>query len=140
MKRTVVLSIQGTQRYEDQAPEVIELVTEGTMERLENGWDICYEESSLTGMEGVTTCFRVEPDKITLTRTGRLHSQMVFQIGVMHESLYRMEFGTLMITVCASRLDFDITQQGGTVDLTYGIDIEQSAGGLVEYHLDIRAK
>jgi hypothetical protein len=37
-------------------------------------------------------------------------------------------------------LDFDITQQGGTVDLTYGIDIEQSAGGLVEYHLDIRAK
>jgi uncharacterized beta-barrel protein YwiB (DUF1934 family) len=140
MKQAVVLSICGKQFYDGQDPEVIELVTEGTMERLENGWDICYEESSLTGMEGVTTCFRVEPDKITLTRTGRLHSQMVFQIGVMHESLYRMEFGTLMITVCASRLDFDITQQGGTVDLTYGIDIEQSAGGLVEYHLDIRAK
>lgn len=140
MKQSVVLSICGKQFYEGQDPEVIELVTEGTMERLENGWNICYEESSLTGMEGVTTCFRVEPDKITLTRTGRLHSQMVFQIGVMHESLYRMEFGTLMITVCASRLEYDITQQGGTVDLTYGIDIEQSAGGLVEYHLDIRAK
>lgn len=140
MKQSVVLSICGKQFYEGQEPEVIELVTEGTMEPIENGWDICYEESSLTGMEGVTTCFRVEPDKITLTRSGRLHSQMVFQIGVMHESLYRMEFGTLMITVCASRMAYDITQQGGTVDLTYGIDIEQSAGGLVEYHLDIRAK
>lgn len=140
MKQSVVLSICGKQFYEGQDPEIIELVTEGTMERIENGWDICYEESSLTGMEGVTTCFRVEPDKITLTRTGRLHSQMVFQIGVMHESLYRMEFGALMITVCASRLEYDITQQGGTVDLTYGIDIEQSAGGLVEYHLDIKVK
>jgi uncharacterized beta-barrel protein YwiB (DUF1934 family) len=140
MKQTVILSICGKQYYDEQEPEVIELVTEGTMERLENGWNICYEESSLTGMEGVTTCFRVEPDKITLTRTGRLNSQMVFQIGVMHESLYRMEFGALMITVCASRMAYDITEQGGTVDLTYGIDIEQSAGGLVEYHLDIRAK
>jgi uncharacterized beta-barrel protein YwiB (DUF1934 family) len=140
MKQAVVLSICGKQFYDGQDPEVIELVTEGTMERLENGWDICYEESSLTGMEGVTTCFRVEPDKITLTRTGKLHSQMVFQIGVLHESLYRMEFGTLMITVCATKMGYSIDEQGGTVDLTYGIDIEQSAGGVVEYHLDIRAK
>lgn len=140
MKKKVILSICGKQFYEEQEPEVIELVTEGTLERLNNGWEICYEESSLTGMEGVTTVFRVEPDKITLTRTGRLHSQMVFQMGVLYESLYQMEFGALMITVCATRLEYNITEQGGTVDLTYGIDIEQSAGGVVEYHLDIRSK
>jgi uncharacterized beta-barrel protein YwiB (DUF1934 family) len=63
---------------------------------------------------------------------------MVFQKGVLHESLYQMEFGTLMITVCASKMSYAIDENGGTVDLTYGIDIEQSAGGLVEYHLDIR--
>lgn len=140
MKKSVVLSICGRQFYEEQEPEVIELVTEGTLERIGNGWEICYEESSLTGMEGVTTIFRVEPDKITLTRTGRLHSQMVFQLGVLHESLYQMEFGTLMITVCATKMSYAIDEKGGIVDLTYGIDIEQSAGGLVEYHLDIRAK
>ena len=140
MKQNVVLSICGKQFYEEQDPEVIELVTEGTMEAIAGGWEICYEESSLTGMEGVTTIFRVEPDKITLIRTGRLHSQMVYQLGVLHASLYQMEFGTLMSTVCASRLEYSITEQGGTVDLTYGIDFEQSAGGVVEYHLDIRAK
>lgn len=140
MKQTVVLSICGRQFYEEQDPETIELVTEGTIERIGDGWEICYEESDLTGMAGVTTIFRVEPDKITLTRTGRLHSQMVFQLGVLHESLYQMEFGTLMITVCATRMEYDITEQGGTVDLTYGIDIEQSAGGVVDYHLDIRTK
>lgn len=140
MKKSVVLRICGKQFYEEQDPEVIELVTEGTIQRIGDGWEICYEESSLTGMDGVTTMFRVEPDKITLTRTGKLNSQMVFQLGVLHESLYRMEFGTLMITVCATQMRYDIDEKGGTVDLTYGIDIEQSAGGVVEYHLDIRVK
>ncbi len=140
MKRTVVLNICGKQFYEGQEPEVIELVTEGTMEELQAGYEITYEESDLTGMAGVTTSFRVEPGKVTLTRTGKLHSQMVFQVGVIHESLYQMEFGALMIAVCATDMKFDLGLEGGTVDLTYGIDIEQTAGGVVEYHLDIRVK
>lgn len=140
MKQSVILRIRGRQLYENQEPEVIELVTEGTLEKLPGGWEICYEESDLTGLAGVTTSFRVESDKIILTRTGKLHSQMVFQLGVLHESLYQMEFGALMITVCATQISHEITDQGGTVDLTYGIDIEQSAGGLVEYHLDIEVK
>ena len=65
---------------------------------------------------------------------------MVFQPGVLHESLYQMEFGALLITVCATKIAHTLTDQGGTVDLVYGIDIEQSAGGVVEYHLDIRRK
>ena len=140
MKQTVVLTIRGKQNYEEQEPEIIELVTEGTMEQRNGGWDISYEESDLTGMDGVTTTFRIEPGKIILTRTGRLHSQMVFQEGVLHESLYQMEFGALMITVCATKVSYDITDCGGTVDLVYGIDIEQSAGGVVDYHLDIKTK
>ena len=140
MKRTVVLSIQGKQRYEDQEPEIIELVTEGTMEFRDGGWDISYEESALTGLEGVTTTFRVEPDQITLTRTGKLNSQMIFRQGQSHDSLYQMEFGTLMLTVEAKFMYFDIIPEGGTIDLTYGISIENTQAGLIDYHLDIRAK
>ena len=84
MKKTVVLSIEGRQTYENQEPEIIQLVTEGTMEFVNGGWDISYEESALTGLEGVTTVFRVEPGKVTLTRKGALNSQMVFQEGVPH--------------------------------------------------------
>ena len=140
MKKNVMLTIRGKQFYEGQEPEVIELMTEGTLEKLENGWEVNYEESDLTGLAGVTTAFRIEPGRITLTRTGRLQSQMVFELGMLHESLYQMEFGALMITVCATKIQWDITENGGTVDLTYGIDIEQSAGGVVEYHLDIKTK
>ena len=136
----VMLTIQGRQLYEDQDPEVIELVTEGTMERLENGWNISYEESALTGLEGVTTSFLLQPGKITLSRTGKLQSQMVFQVGVPHESLYRMEFGAMLISVCAVDLDYHITAEGGTVELAYRIEIEHSAGGMVEYFLEVKNK
>ena len=140
MKREVVLTIRGTQTYEGQEPDVIELTTDGTMEFREGGWDISYQESELTGLEGVTTTFRVEPGKVILDRKGPLQSQMVFQKGLVHESLYQMAFGALKIAVCAQFVFFDIVPDGGTIDLTYTIDIENSAAGVVDYHLDIRAK
>ena len=140
MKRPVMLSIRGRQSYEGQEPDSIELVTEGTMEFRDGGWDIAYEESELTGLEVVTTVFRVEPGKVTLTRSGRLHSSMVFQQGLVHESLYQMEFGVLMLSVCARQVYFDIVPDGGVIDLVYSIDIENTAAGEIDYHLDIRAK
>lgn len=140
MKYPVVLSLQGKQYYPGQDPEVIELVTEGTLEFCEGGWDICYEESDLTGLAGVTTTFRVEQGKVILRRSGKLRSEMVFREGVSHDSLYQMEFGALMLTVCAKQIEANITQRGGTVDLVYSIEIEHGEAGLVEYHLDIQTK
>jgi uncharacterized beta-barrel protein YwiB (DUF1934 family) len=139
MKKRVMLSICGAQAYQDQEPDKIELLTEGTMEFRDGGWDISYRESDLTGLAGVTTVFRVEPEKLTLTRSGKLTSRMVFQQGVPHESLYQMDFGALLMRVCAKQIYFDVTPEGGFVDLVYTIEIENSAAGQVDYHLDIRA-
>ena len=138
MKHKVLLSITGKQSYREQDPDVIELVTEGTMEFVDGGWDISYQESDLTGLKGVTTTFRVEPEKVTLTRTGPLRSTMEFRVGQTHDSLYELEFGALMITVTTRYLFFDILPEGGCIDLTYDIEIEKSEGGQVDYHLDIR--
>lgn len=140
MKRNVVLSVRGRQTYGGQEPETIELVTDGTMEFRDGGWDISYEESALTGMEGVTTTFRVEPGKVTLLRTGKLSSTMVFQENVPSDSLYQMEFGALLMTVKATRVFYDLVPDGGMVDLVYEICIENTEAGVIDYHLDIRSK
>ena len=124
MKQSVILNIRGTQRYEGQEQDSIELVTEGTMERIDGGWELSYEESDLTGLAGVTTIFRVEDGCITLRRTGKLN--------------YQMEFGALMMSVCARRIGYDLNENGGYVDLIYSIQIEHSASGEVEYRLDVR--
>ena len=140
MKRDVVLFIRGQQTYDGQEPDVIELTTEGTMEFRDGGWDIRYEESALTGLEGVTTTFRVEPGRVILDRSGRLRSRMVFELGVAHDSLYQMEFGALLMTVKATHVFYDILPDGGSIDLQYTIGIEHTQAGVIDYHLDIRAK
>ena len=140
MKQAVMLSIRGRQSYQDQEPDVIELVTDGISEQVDGGWNISYEESDLTGLGGVTTTFRVEPDKIILSRTGKLNSQMIFQEGMTHDSLYQADFGALMISVTATKICGNVTQLGGVIDLEYKIEIEQSAMGTVDYHLDIKPK
>ena len=137
MKMPVMLSLRGQQDYGDQEPEIISLITEGTLEKTEAGWIVAYKESDLTGLDGVLTTFRVEQGKITLTREGKLRSQMVFQEGVRHESLYQMEFGALMMVVCAKKIVHDLSQTGGTVDLVYSIEIEHAMAGTVDYHLDV---
>ena len=140
MSFPVVLSLKGTQSYLDQEPEVIELVTEGVMENHGQRWDLSYEESDLTGLAGVTTTFQIEPGKVILNRTGNLNSQMVFVEGQQHDSLYQMEFGALMLSVKATRVEYDLTEEGGTVDLSYRIEIEQTSAGTIDYHRVIRRK
>ena len=140
-KIPVMLHIVGKQNYVGQDPDVIELVTDGYMLEKGDVWEIGYEESELTGLEGVTSIFRVGPRGVTLRRTGRLQSQMVFQPGKRHESLYQLDFGAMMITVCAQKIHYDLSREkGGTVDLTYQIEIESAAAGLVDYHLDVTLK
>ena len=136
-KFPVVLSVRGVQRYEDQEPEIIELTTEGTMERQKEVWVLSYEESDLTGLAGVTTAFRVGPRGVVLKRTGKLENQMIFMEGRRHESLYRIDIGALMIAVQATKVESHVSDQGGTVDIHYNIEIEDTAMGTMEYHLTV---
>lgn len=136
-KIPVMLHIRGTQLYQDADPEVIELTTEGTMEKQKEVWELSYEESDLTGLAGVTTAFRVGPRGVVLKRTGAIENQMIFMEGRKHESLYRLDFGALMLTVKATKVSSAISEAGGTLDIHYNIEIEDTSAGNVEYHIEV---
>ena len=86
-RRTI--SIKGTQSYEQQEDDVIELVTEGRLEREDEGhFTLSYQESEVTGLEGTLTTFQIEPERITLMRLGGVNSEMVFELGRRHLSMY----------------------------------------------------
>lgn len=134
----VVLTITGSQRFGTDEPEKTSLVTEGTLEREGDILLLSYEESELTGMEGTTTVFRVEPARITLKRSGTLESQMVFELGHEDRSLYDMGFGALMITVLTDRLENTLTDAGGEMDVSYSVAIENETAGHIDYHIHVR--
>ena len=100
MDKSVIISIRGTQTLDDNPPETVELITEGRLiDCGEEGYTLTYQESELTGLEGTLTTFQVEPDCITLLRMGEFNSQMVFQPGRRHFSMYDTPYGALSISV-----------------------------------------
>ena len=89
----VMLSVRGEQYFDGCDPDNTELMTEGTMTLLPDGLLLRYEESELTGMEGTTTTFELRGPQVRLIRTGKVNSQMVFEEGRQHTSLYETPFG-----------------------------------------------
>ena len=95
----VVISVRGEQYYDGVDPDATELVTEGVLEPTEEGLRLRYQESELTGMEGTETVFEVTPTRVILRRTGAVNSQMVFEEGQQHTSLYETPMGELTVDI-----------------------------------------
>ena len=93
MEKEVVISIKGMQNFEGALPDVIELVTEGRLARDGESYTLSYQESELTGLEGTLTTIQVDGEQVTLMRVGEFNSQLVFQEGRRHLSMYNTPYG-----------------------------------------------
>ena len=105
MEKDVIISIRGMQRFEEEEADSIELITPGRLSRAESGeYTLRYEESELTGLDGTSTSFLIQPRKVTLTREGQVNSMMIFEVGRKHLSLYDTPYGAMEIGVSAKKV------------------------------------
>ena len=136
----VLLSIRGEQYFDGIDPDETELMTEGTMALTEDGIVLSYEESELTGMEGTTTTFEVKGPRVTLTRSGAVNSQMVFEEGRQHTSLYETPFGELSVDIQTSELKHNLSERGGLMEIKYSIAVEHTVTGRNCFKIRVRRK
>ena len=136
----VMLSIRGEQYFDGIDPDATELMTEGTMTLTENGMVLAYEETALTGMEGTTTTFEVCGPRVILTRSGTVNSQMVFEEGRQHTSLYETPFGELSVDIQTSVLKHNLTERGGLMEIKYSIAVEHTVTGRNCFKIRVRRK
>ena len=136
----IVLSIRGEQYFDDIDPDATELMTEGTMVLTEDGMVLSYEESTLTGMEGTTTTFEVKGPRVTLTRSGKVNSQMIFEEGRQHTSLYETPFGELTVDIQTRFLKHNLTERGGVMEIKYSIAVEHTVTGRNCFKIRVRRK
>ena len=139
-KLPVLLSIRGEQYFDDIDPDATELMTDGTLEVTEDGLVLSYEESELTGMEGTTTTFEVCGPRVTLTRSGAVNSQMVFEEGRQHTSLYETPFGELSVDIQTGRLRHNLTERGGIMEIQYSIAVEHTVTGRNCFKIRVKRK
>lgn len=136
----VVLYIRSQQIFDGVEPDGTELVTEGWMTPTEKGLELAYDETELTGMEGTTTTFQVEGDRVILVRSGTTCSQMVFQEGTQHTSLYETRFGDLSMDIQTSYLRHNLTERGGVMEIRYSIAVEHAVTGRNQFKIRVKPK
>jgi uncharacterized beta-barrel protein YwiB (DUF1934 family) len=142
--RNVLISIRGDQNFDDTGADSTELVTEGRLCARPYGYDLMYNESELTGMEGTKTTFQVrkkgaDEGKVVLLRSGQVNSQMIFETGRKHYSLYETPYGTMTVDISTSRVDTDIGDSGGNIEIDYAIEIEHRVTGESRFRINVRA-
>ncbi len=139
MKQDVLITLRGTQAYVQQEPETIELMTRGIMTGRNGKFAISYEETELTGTQGVTSTFLVfNPHRIVLTREGAIRSRMVFEENARNEALYDLGFGSLLVAITAKEVSVDLTENGGRLFIDYTVEVEQALTSRNTYELTIQ--
>ncbi|WP_294536543.1 DUF1934 domain-containing protein [uncultured Pseudoflavonifractor sp.] len=141
MDKSVIISIKGRQSYENVEDETIELVTEGLLAKEgEGAYTLSYQESELTGLEGTLTTFQIEDGRITLMRHGEVNSQMVFEEGRRHLSMYNTPYGALAVGIKTHSMDCRMDDHGGSIEINYAIEIEHAVAGQNLFQIQVREK
>lgn len=133
----VKVSIKGMQTQDDDTNDV-ELFTEGQFEKNGDKYILIYKESEMTGFEGTTTTVEIENERVSIIRSGNVSNQMIFLKGKKTTSYYNTQFGSLVIGVMADKMDVDITDEGGKIDISYILDINEEFIGQNNVHIDIK--
>lgn len=138
MKKDVIISIRGLQQNEEGDADPITLVTAGRYYRRNGSYYISYEETELTGMAGTRTTLRVSPDCVRVIRTGEYPSNLVFEQGKRHLSLYHTDYGDLSVVVSTQCIQSTLNDDGGALDVKYAIEVGSSPLGINHLSLNIK--
>jgi uncharacterized beta-barrel protein YwiB (DUF1934 family) len=138
MGKEVVISIKGIQKYEGALPDVVELVTEGRLAREGDSYTLSYQESELTGLEGTLTTIQVDGGQVTLLRVGEFNSQLVFQEGRRHLSVYNTPYGAMSVGVHTRHLLAELNDQGGDIEVDYSIEVDHALAGRNIFRINVK--
>ena len=140
MENNVIVSIRGRQDLGDGENEAIELITEGRLARGAQGYTLSYQESELTGLEGTQTTFHIEDGRVTLLREGEFNSQMVFEEGRRHLSMYNTPYGALAVGISTRKMKVDLDGLEGRIEITYAIEIDHAVAGENCFKIDVKRR
>ena len=139
MTDNVIISIKGRQLYAESSPDEMELVTSGTLLwDDQGGCTVSYQESELTGLEGTLTTIQVDGEQVTLLRVGEFNSQLVFQEGRRHLSVYNTPYGAMEIGVHTRHLLAELNDQGGDIEVDYSVEVDHALAGRNIFRINVK--
>ncbi len=122
MKNNVIVKLKASQAYEGEEAEVIEYLTEGLLEKRPDGVRLFYNEP-IEGIEGIENELVIlNPESVTLTRTGEFNTHLLIEKGKRHSSVYETPYGSVIIGVFADEVSAVFSENTGKINLSYTVD------------------
>ena len=75
-----------------------------------------------------------------LRRSGSVNSQMVFEEGRQHTSLYETPYGELSVDIQTSALRHNLSERGGLLEIKYSIAVEHTVTGRNSFKIRVKRK
>ncbi|WP_228725134.1 DUF1934 domain-containing protein [Caproicibacter fermentans] len=134
-----MISIKGRQRVDDETGEV-ELTTFGSYVRRGDSRYIVYKEYTSEDKNTTrTSILKVDGgNKVTLMRGGEDSTRLILERGKRHLCQYDTEFGNMMIGVFTSRVQSELNDLGGKLEVSYTLDINSSLSSQNEIFITIK--
>lgn len=119
--KNVIIKIKGTQGL-GADKDVIELTTEGTLEKSEQGIILRYEEGEMMGERAVHTALTASGNSVILERSGDMSSKLVIERNKRNSCFYSIPQGEMVLGIYGKSVQNELTDSGGTLKMEYTID------------------
>lgn len=131
----VVITVIGIQKDGNGEENRVELITKGRFYDKNGVKYIVYEDSEISGLEGVTTMLKIYEKQVALVRTGSINHKQEFLLGEKSHSIYRTPYGAMEMGIMTNSLRMDLPSgAAGTLEIGYELEINgqwQSANSLL---------
>ncbi len=135
--KEALITIRGVQNADGERDEV-ELFTTGRFSRKGESFCISYDETEATGFAGTRTTLQVDPERVTMSRSGRARSQLIIEQGVRHLCNYDTGYGPLTIGIFGDKIVSSLGENGGELAFKYSLDIETALASENEVYVNVQ--
>lgn len=115
----VKIEVKNNRQNEDP----IEVVYLGNLMEREKETHIAYDESVLTGMEGVKTVLIINDSHLEIIRTGNIRSKMIFKEKYRDNFVYRMNEGAMSMSLETDELSVGRQENQIDIYIRYRLEI-----------------
>ena len=117
--KSVIQNLDGGIPYGED--EVTEAIVFGFMRSTDGGFFLTYSENGEGGK--TVSDVTVEGERVTVRRHGAVESEMVFEVGKSHSSLYEIPPYRFDMTVRATKIRNTLALGSGGLDLFYNMEL-----------------
>ena len=102
---------------------------------------ITYDESIEGFEDDCVTSLKIEKGgPVTLNRTGKYKSEMIFEKNKRHVGCYFTPHGDLMIGIDTYNLEYNLDKTGGEINIRYNVDCNSDPVSLNDLKISVKVR